>query len=37
MLQAVNTDLFNLLAPKAPIDECQNQQFLIQIEPVKVS
>ena len=37
MLQAVNTDLFNPLVPKAQNSECQNQAFSLQIKPVKVS
>ena len=37
MLQAANTDLFNQLVPKAHNCECQNLQFPLQIEPVKVS
>ena len=36
MLQAANTDLSNLLVPKAHNRECQNLLFPLQIEPVKV-
>ena len=35
MLQGANTDLFNLLVPKAR--DCQNMLFPLQIKPVKVS
>ena len=37
MLQAASTDLLNPLVPKDHNSECQNQQFPLQIKPVKVS
>ena len=37
MLEAVNTDLFNPLVPKAHNGECQNLPFSLQIKPVKAS
>ena len=37
MLQAANTDHFNLLVPKAHNSECQNLLFPLQIKPVKVN
>ena len=37
MLQAVNTDLFNPLVPKAHNNECQKLLFSLQIEPEKKS
>ena len=37
MLHGANTDLVNLLVPKAHNSECQNLLFPLQIKPVKVS
>ena len=37
MLQAANTDLFNLFVPKAHNIECQNLIFPLKIKPVKVN
>ena len=36
MIQGANTDLFNLLVPKAHNSERQDILFLLQIKPVKV-
>ena len=37
MLQATNTDRFNLLVPRAHNSECQNLAFPLQFKPVIVS
>ena len=37
MLQGANTDIFNPIVSKAPIRECRNLPFPLQINPVKVS
>ena len=37
MLQAANTDLFDVLLPKAHSTECQNLPIPLQMKPVKVS
>ena len=37
MLKVANTDLSKPSVPKAHNSECQNQLFLLQIKPVKVS